>query len=146
MRVGFWGLFACGWFWPAWAALGRAARIGIWRRALYRGVVTAMAFVGSLFGSFWAIVWAWRGFFSDPRVMPIIALGCGLLVISGCAAPITYGEMRRRELFHVMLLAWTFALAMIWWWSSRRRRRASAPRDARRSDPGSSPPPPSDDG
>ncbi len=138
-------LYAYGWLWPAWAALTRAARIATWRRALYRGIVTALAFVGSLFGSFWAIVWSSRGFFFDARVMPMIALGCGLLVLSGCGGPVTYGEMRRRELFHAMLLAWTFALAMIWWWSSRRRQRTPAPRDPQRSGPDSSPPPPPDD-
>ena len=121
------GIFAYGWLWPAWAALRRAGRIGLWRRALYRGTVTALAFVGSLFGSFWAITSAWRSFFFDPRVMPMIALALSLVVLSGCAAPVTYGEMRRRELFHAMLLAWVFGLALIWWWSSRRRRRPPRP-------------------
>jgi hypothetical protein len=117
------GIFAYGWLWPAWAALRRARRIGHWRRALYRGLVTALVFVGSLFGSFWAITAAWRGFFFDKRVMPMVAVAISLVVVSGCAAPVTYGEMRRRELFHAMLLAWVFGLALIWWWSSRRRRR-----------------------
>jgi hypothetical protein len=119
----FFGIFAYGWLWPAWAALRRAGRIGLWRRALYRGIVTTLAFVGSLFGSFWAITAAWRSFFFDPRVMPMIAMAMSALVLSGCSSTITYGEMRRRELFHAMLLAWVFGLAMIWWWSSRRRRR-----------------------
>lgn len=115
-------IFAYGWLWPAWAALRRAGRIGLWRRAMYRGVVTAIAFVGSLFGSFWAITSAWRSFYFDPRVMPMIAVGISLVALSGCASTITYGEMRRRELFHAMLPAWVFGLAIIWWWSSRRRR------------------------
>ncbi len=116
------GVFAYGWLWPAWAALRRAGRIGMRRRALYRGAITALAFVGSLFGSFWAIISAWRSFFFDPRVMPMIAMAMSLVVVSGCASP-TYGEVRRRELFHAMLVAWVFGLALIWWWSSRRRRR-----------------------
>jgi hypothetical protein len=115
------GIIACGWLWPAWASLGRAGRIGLWRRALYRGIVTALAFVGSLFGGFWAITSAWRRFFFDPRVMPMIALAMSAVVLSGCSSTITYGEMRRRELFHAMLPAWVFGLALIWWWSSRRR-------------------------
>ena len=53
---------------------GGPGDVGLWRRALYRGVVTAIAFVGSLFGSFWAITAAWRNFFFDPRVVPMIAL------------------------------------------------------------------------
>jgi hypothetical protein len=117
------GIFAYGWLWPAWAALRRARRIGLWRRALYRGVITALAFVGSLFGSFWAITSAWRSFFFDKRLMPMVAVAMSLVVLSGCGTPVTYGEMRRRELFHSMLLAWVFGMAVIWWWSSRRRRR-----------------------
>jgi hypothetical protein len=81
--------------------------------------------VGSLFGSFWAIISAWRRFFFDPRVMPIIAMAMALVVLSGCSSTITFGEMRRRELFHAMLSAWVFGLAVIWWWSSRRKSRGS---------------------
>jgi hypothetical protein len=119
------GIAAYGWLWPAWAALRRAARVGLWRRALYRGGITALAFVGSLFGSFWAIISAWRRFFCDPRVMPMIAMAMTLVVLSGCSSTITYGEMRRRELFHAMLSAWVFGLAVIWWWSSRGKSRRS---------------------
>ena len=126
------GVLAYGWVWPAIAALRRAGRLGLWRRALNRGVVTALAFAGSLFGSFWAITSAWRSFFFDPRVMPMIAMALGLVALSGCSSTITYGEMRRRELFHAMLPAWVFGLALIWWWSSRRR-----PRGPRRHDAGS---------
>jgi hypothetical protein len=132
------GIAAYGWLWPAWAALRRAGHIGLWRRALYRGVVTALAFVGSLFGSFWAITSAWRSFFFDPRVMPMIALALSLVAMSGCSSTVTYGEMRRRELFHAMLLAWVFGLALIWWWSSRRRRRGQGRGDATSGDRGSS--------
>jgi hypothetical protein len=119
------GILAYGWVWPARAALRRAGRIGIWRRALYRGIVTAPAFVGSLFGSFWAITSARRSYFFDPRVMPLILAALGLSMMSGCSSTITYGEMRRRELFHAMLLSWVFGMAMIWWWSSRRRPKGS---------------------
>jgi hypothetical protein len=160
----FFGIIAYGWLWPALAALRRAGHIGLLRRALYRGVVTALAFVGSLFASFWAITSAWRGFFFDPRVMPtspiqpvahrldgplgfffdprvipMVAMALSVVLLSGCAAaPVTYGEMRRRELFHAMLLAWVFGLALIWWWSSRRRRKGPGRRDATSGDRGSS--------
>ncbi len=121
------GVCAYGWLWPAWAALRRAGRVGLGRRALSRGIVTAMAFVGSLFGSFWAIIASWRGYFFDPRVVPLIALAVGVTMLSGCSSTITYGEVRRRELFHAMLLAWVFGLALIWWWSSRRARQRPRP-------------------
>jgi hypothetical protein len=30
---------------------------------------------------------------------------------------VTYGEVRRRELFHAMLVAWVLGLALMWrWW------------------------------
>jgi hypothetical protein len=119
--IAFLGTWAYGWLWPAWAALRRAARLGDWRRRLHRGLVAALAFVGSLFGSFWAITSAWRSFFFDPRMMPLVAMALGLVVLSGCAAPLTYGEVRRRELFHAMLVAWVLGLALMWRWWSRRR-------------------------
>ena len=121
LEVLFIGTFAYGWLWPARAALRRAARLGQWGRALYRGLVAALAFVGSLFGSFWAITWAWRSYFFDPRVMPLVALTLGMAVMSGCSSTITYGEMRWRELFHAMLVAWVLGLALMWRWWSRRR-------------------------
>ena len=76
-------IWAYGWLWPAWAALRRAARIGRLRRALYRGLAIALAFVGSLFGSFWAATSLWRSYFFDPRVMPLIVAAVGLSVTSG---------------------------------------------------------------
>jgi hypothetical protein len=117
------GILAYGWLWPAHAALRRASQIGVWGRALYRGVVAALMFVGSLFGSFWAITWAWRSYFFDPRVMSMVVVALGVAVLSGCSSTmITYGEMRRRELFHAMLVAWVLGLALMWRWWSRRRR------------------------
>jgi hypothetical protein len=121
LEVLFIGTFAYGWLWPARAALRRAARLGQWGRALYRGLVTALAFVGSLFGSFWAITWTWRSYFFDPRVMPLVVLALGMALMSGCSSTITYGEMRRRELFHAMLVAWVLGLALMWRWWSRRK-------------------------
>ena len=119
---GLWATLAYGWLWPAWAALRRAARIGSWGRALYCGLVAALAFVGSLFGTFWAIISMWRSYFFDPRVMPLVALALGLVFLSGCAATtLTYGEVRRRDLFHAMLVAWVLGLAFMWRWWSRRR-------------------------
>ena len=38
--------------------------------------------------------------------------------------PLTYGEVRRRELFHAMFVAWVLGLALMWrWWSSADRNR-----------------------
>jgi hypothetical protein len=109
------------WLWPAWAALRRAARLGRLRRAFYSGVSIALAFVGSLFGGFWAATSWWRSYFFDPRVVPLIVVAVGLAVTSGCGDTITYGEVRRRELFHAMLVAWVLGLALMWRWWSRYR-------------------------
>ncbi len=125
-----------GWLWPAWAALRRARRTGLLGRALVRGVITALTFVGSLLGSFWAITSAWRSYFFDPRMMPILLAALGVAALSGCGGPITLGEFRRREMFHAMLPAWVFGLAVLWWWASRRRavrRRDETPPDDSRS-------------
>jgi hypothetical protein len=123
------GILAYGWLWPARAALRRAARIGRLRWVAYRGLLTAIGFVGSLFGSFWAATSIWRSYFFDPRVVPLVAVAVSLLVISGCGNTITYGEVRRRELFHAMLVAWMIGLALMWrWWS---RPRHGPPRNDR---------------
>ena len=67
--------------------------------------------------------------FLRSAVVPLVAIAVSLAVISGCGAPITYGEVRRRELFHAMLVAWVIGLALMWrWWS---RRRPGPPRDDR---------------
>ena len=42
--------------------------------------------------------------------------------MTGCASTITYGEVRRRELFHAMLVAWVLGLALMWRWWSRPRK------------------------
>jgi hypothetical protein len=116
------GILPYGWLWPAWAAMRRAARVRRARRALDRGLVAAVAFLGSLFGGFWAITSVFRSYFFDSRVVPLIALLVGLAALGGCASPMTYGQLRRRELFHAMLLAWVFGLALMWRWWSRPRR------------------------
>jgi hypothetical protein len=59
---------AYGWLVGAVAALRRARRQGQFRAALARGLATAVAFVGSLFGSFWAATAAFRGYFFDPTI------------------------------------------------------------------------------
>jgi hypothetical protein len=119
--LGFGGTLCFGWLWPAWAALRRAARIGRLSRALYRGLAIAIAFVGSLFGSFWAATSLLRSYFFDPRAVPLIVAVVGLATLSGCSGTITYGELRRRELFHAMLVAWVLGLAFLWRWWSRPR-------------------------
>jgi hypothetical protein len=122
-------ILAYGWLWPARAAVRRAARIGRLRWVACRGLVTATGFVSSLFGSFWAATSIWRSYFFDPRIVPLVGVAVGLVVISGCGTPITYGELRRRELFHAMLVAWVIGLALMWrWWS---RPRHGPPRNDR---------------
>ena len=111
--------FCYGWLVFAIAVIRRGRRLGAAWLAVRRGLVTALAFVGSLFGSFWAVTEWWRAYFFDPRIMPAILAAIGVLAISGCGnTPISYGEARRRELFEAMLLAWTVGLALIWrWWA-----------------------------
>jgi hypothetical protein len=111
---------AYAWLWPAWAALRRAASAGRFKRALYRGLTVALAFVGSLFGSFWAATSWWRSHFFDSRV-PLLIAAITLMMTSGCSDTLTYGELRRRELFHALLVAWVLGLALMWRWWSRRR-------------------------
>jgi hypothetical protein len=80
--------WSCGWLWPAWATLQRASRVGRPRRAVYWGASVALAFVSSLFGSFWAVTAFWRSYFFDPRVVPLVAVAAGLAVLSGCDSSI----------------------------------------------------------
>lgn len=108
------------WLIPAVAAVRRAKRIGLGWDAFQRGALVALAFVTSLFGGFWAATEAWRGFFFDARAFPVVIACASLALLAGCGTP-TYGEVRRRELFHVMLLSGTFGLALIWRWFSRQR-------------------------
>ncbi len=115
---GFWPMVGCGQRGPPFGGRrGSAGCGGLW----YRGLLTALAFVGSLFGSFWAATSIWRSYFFDPRIVPLVAVAVSLVVLSGCGAPITYGEVRRRELFHAMLVAWVIGLALMWRWWSRPR-------------------------
>jgi hypothetical protein len=120
----FWGLgvgmLAYGWVGLAWAALRRAGRLGRLRRSLAKGLAVAVGFVGTLFGSFWAITEGWRDYFFDPRIAPGLVALASLALMSGCATQ-TYGEIRRRELFQAMLTAWLLGLALAWRWWSRSR-------------------------
>jgi hypothetical protein len=52
-----------------------------------------------------SIASAWQRDFFDLRSMLLVLAVLGLSIMSGCSSTITYGEMRRRELFHAMLLA-----------------------------------------
>ncbi len=110
-----------GWLAFAVAAVRRARRIGRGGPTFRRGLAVAATFLGSLFGSFWAVTEWWRTYFFDPRVVPVLLAALSLVAVSGCGGPITYGEVRRRELFHAMLLAWTFGLALLWRWWARPR-------------------------
>lgn len=123
----FWALVATtfyyAWLLPAVAALRRARARGRLLRALQRGLAVMAAFVGSLFGSFWAVTQAWRTFFFDRTIIPVLLVALGLVALSGCSATVSYGEVRRRELFHALLVSWLFGLALFWRWWSRPRRK-----------------------
>ena len=99
----------------------------------------AGGFVGSLFGSFWAATAMWRSYFFDSRIVPLCS-GNRPRRDERLYRTITYGEMRRRELFHAMLVAWVLGLALMWRWWSRPRRRPppGGGSKMRRSDPHSS--------
>jgi hypothetical protein len=116
------GTLAFGWLLVAMAALLRARRTGRCRRAIGRGLAAALGFVGSLFGSFWAITEVWRAYFFDPRVVPIVVAATSLALTAGCSGTVTYGEVRRRELFQAILMAWLLGLALAWRWWSRPRK------------------------
>lgn len=115
------GTFSYAWFLPAYAAIRRARRMGRAVESVRRGLGVALAFVGSLFGGFWVVTAWWRNYFFDARVVPAILAALTLALLCGCTSTVTYGEVRRRELFHSLLLAWTFGLALLWLWWGRPR-------------------------
>jgi hypothetical protein len=114
---------AYGWLFVAWLALRRARRRGRLLPALARGCITALGFVGSLIGGFWAATEIWRDYFFDSRlarVLRVAAVGLTVAGLSGCGTP-TVGDVRRRDLFSAMLTAWVLGLALLWRWWSRRK-------------------------
>lgn len=112
------GFLGYAWLVFAAAAVRRAHRVGRAWRAFRRGLVFTLTFLGSLFGGFWALTEAWRDYFFDSRVIPLVLAAGGFVLLSGCTSTLTYGDVRRRELFGAMLAAWTFGLALLWrWWS-----------------------------
>ncbi len=116
------GTLSYGWLGLAWRVIRREGRSGRARRALGRGLAVALGFVGSLIGTFWAVTSACRGFFFDPRIMPALLAAGSTFFLSGCANTLSYGEVRRRDLFQAMLTAWLLGLALLWRWWSRPRR------------------------
>ena len=115
------GSLAYGWLFVARAGLRRAGRLGRLRASTARALGVTVGFVGSLFGSFWAITEAWRGYFFDPRILPVLLGASTLVLMAGCAGTETYGEVRRRELFEAMLVSWLLGLALAWRWWGRPR-------------------------
>jgi hypothetical protein len=67
----------------------------------------------------------WRTYFFDTRVVPVLLAGASLALFCGCAPTLTYGQVRRRDLFHALLIAWTFGLALLWLWWGRPRKKSS---------------------
>ena len=115
------GWVAYGWLLVAIVALRRARRQRQFLRSLGRGLVGAIVLVGSLFGTFWTITAVWREYFFDKRIMPLVLATTSLALASGCATPITQGEVRRRDLFQALLMAWLLGTALAWRWWSRPR-------------------------
>ena len=118
---------AYAWLIAAWTLNRRAQKLRIAARCFYRGLASALIFAGSLFGAFWTITAVSRDYFFDRRIVPILILACGLLTLSGCSSNLTYGEVRRRELFQSLLLAWLVGMALAWRWWSRPREKVSGP-------------------
>jgi hypothetical protein len=111
-----------GWLIVAIAALRRARRSGRLWAAVRRGLVTALAFVGSLIGSFWAATEVWRSYFFDKTMPKLVILAfLSASMLSGCGNNPTVGDMRRRELFGAMISAWVLGLALAWRWWARAR-------------------------
>jgi hypothetical protein len=110
-----------GWLVVAWALHRRARRLGCSARCFLRGLGAALIFVGSLFGTFWAITEVWRDHFFDRRIVPILIVACTLMLMTGCSSSLTYGEVRRRELFQALLLAWLLGMGLAWRWWGRSR-------------------------
>jgi MFS family permease len=114
---------AYGWLFWFCLALRRARRLGRFWPTLFRSLLTALGFVGSLIAGFWAATELWRDYFFDPRLARVLLLasfGLTLACLSGCGTP-TLGDVRRRDLFNAMLAAWVLGLALFWRWGSRRR-------------------------
>ena len=121
LMIGLFASIAYGWLIVGFAILRRARRLGSLGRSIRRGLAVSVGFVGSLVGSFWAITEIWRGYFFDPRTLPILLAATALALTAGCAPTETYGEIRRRELFQAMLMAWLIGLALAWRWWGRPR-------------------------
>ena len=115
------GWLAYAWLLVAFLALRRAKRRGRFLRSLQSGLIGAIVLVGSLFGTFWAVTAAWREYFFDKRMMPLVLATASLALTSGCASTLTRGEVRRRDLFQAMLTAWLLGAALAWRWWSRSR-------------------------
>jgi len=127
LMIGVFASAAYGWLVVGYFVLRRAGRLGSLGRSIRRGLAVAIGFVGSLIGSFWTITEVWRAYFFDPRTLPILLAASTLVLTAGCAPTETYGEIRRRELFQAMLMAWLIGLAIAWRWWGRTRSRPRGP-------------------
>ncbi len=125
VAVAWFGLTLCyAWIWVALPLCIQSRRAGRLGTALRDGFLTLGIFLATLFGGFWTLTEAFREFFFDKRLAPFLvltALSC--VAAAGCAAPETLGDVRRRDLFEALLVAWVAGLALIWRWGRRPRRR-----------------------
>ncbi len=110
------------WTWLIFAVLllRRAHKIRRLGRSLWQGVVTAILFVATLFGAFWAATETSRAYFFDTRLPTLLIVSTTLLLLSGCGTP-SLGDLRRQHLYIALLQAWVIALAFAWRWLSRPR-------------------------
>jgi hypothetical protein len=117
------GGIAYGWLIVAAFAARRARRQARLARSACSGVLAAAGFLGSLLGGFWAATSILRTYFFDSRIAQVLLVaGVSIFLLSGCGPPPTVGDIRRRELFQAMAVAWIFGLALIWRWLARERR------------------------
>ena len=116
------GVVAYGWVVVALAAARRAFTRGRLWKSICRGLLTAGGFLGSLMGGFWAATSVFRAYFFDPRIAQVLLIaGLSIFLLGGCGPPPTVGDVRRRELFQAMMMAWVLGLALVWRWLARER-------------------------
>jgi hypothetical protein len=113
---------AYGWLPVALAAILRARRATRVWHTLRQGIAVAIGFVGSLLGTFWAATSLWRSYFFDATALRAILLAMTFVTLLNGCGPTTIGDLRRRQFFDALLIAWVIGLALIWRWLSRPRR------------------------
>lgn len=55
------------------------------------------------------------------RLRDRLVAACAAVLLGGGCGTQTIGDVRRRDLFHALLMAWVLGLALIWRWWARPR-------------------------